>query len=340
MKILKKIENYSVLSEDTWTGRTDDTKNKDSFRWHQCVNLIDLNKVSVKNITHDGDGFCFLGFICDKGVEKNKGRTGTAFGPFSIRRAMANLPNIFEKKGNIYDAGNIHCLDGNLESAQDNLALAVTRILSLGLFPVVLGGGHEIAFGHYNGLKLFAEQNNKSFKTGIINFDAHFDMRPYDQGPSSGTMFRQIADSALQEGNEFSYFVLGIQKTSNTLSLFKKADESGVEYILARDIKEQNFDAITRRLDKFIEKQDSIYLTICSDGFSSAFAPGVSSPQPFGMNPEMVLQLIKYIIKSGKTISVDIAEVSPRFDEDNQTAKLASVVVYAIINTFLYPEEN
>jgi formiminoglutamase len=304
------------------------------------VELIDLNKTVKEEFQHTGPGFCFLGFSCDKGVEKNKGRVGTALGPFSIRRAMANLPYIFESKGQIYDAGNIHCMDGNLESAQHNLALAVTRILELGLFPIVLGGGHEIAFGHFNGLKKYTENHRNGSIPGIINFDAHFDLRPYDQGPSSGTMFRQIADELQEEEKHFSYFVLGIQKTSNTLNLFKKAEQLGVEYILARDIREHNMDKIKHQLDQFIEKHESIYLTICSDGFSSAYAPGVSSPQPFGMDPEIVLQLIKYIIKSGKTISVDVAEVSPRFDEDNQTAKLASVLVYAIVNTILNPEED
>jgi formiminoglutamase len=153
-------------------------------------------------------------------------------------------------------------------------------------------------------------------------------------------MFRQIADMHKEKGNSFSYFVLGIQKTSNTPNLFKKAEELGVEYILARDIKEQTLDGVKSRLDRYIARHDSIYLTVCSDGFSSAYAPGVSSPQPFGMNPEHVLELVKHIIQSGKTVSVDIAEVSPRFDEDNQTAKLASVVVYAIINTILNPEDS
>ena len=334
------IEKYSILSEDTWSGRTDDTSNPDAFRWHQCVQIVDLNTVKKEELQLSGKDFCFLGFSCDKGVEKNKGRVGTALGPFSIRRAMANLPNIFQSDGKLYDAGNIHCLDGNLESAQENMAHAVKRILELDMFPVILGGGHEIAFGHYKGLKQYSEQSGHPPNIGIINFDAHFDMRPYDQGPNSGTMFRQIADMNQEEGKEFSYFVMGIQKTSNTANLFKKADELGVEYILGRDMKEQNLDKITQRLDQYIEKHDHIYLTVCSDGFSSAYAPGVSSPQPFGMNPEIVIQLVKYIIKSGKTISMDIAEVSPRFDDDNQTAKLASVVVYAVINTILNPEEN
>jgi len=337
---MNKLEKYSLLSKDTWQGRIDDPKDPDSFRWHQCINLIDLNHVRKKDLPQKNRNFCFLGFSCDKGVEKNKGRVGTALGPFSIRRAMANLPANFEEQGNIYDAGNIHCLDGNLESAQQNLASAVEKILDLGLYPIVLGGGHEIAFGHFNGLKQYTKNHNHPKLPAIINFDAHFDMRPYDQGPNSGTMFRQIADMNQQENKNFSYFVLGIQKYSNTISLFKKAEELGVEYVLAKEIREYNLSAIKEKLHRFMAKHDHLYLTICSDVFSSAFAPGVSSPQPFGLDPEIALQLIKYVVQSGKTISVDIAEVSPRFDEDNHTAKLASVIVYALINTILYPEEG
>ena len=75
-----------------------------------------------------------------------------------------------------------------------------------------------------------------------------------------------------------------------------------------------------------------MYITICSDVFNSAYAPGVSSLQPFGMNPEIVLNLLKQIIKSKKVISLDVAEISPRFDSDNRSAKLVAVILYAIIN--------
>ena len=88
----------------------------------------------------------------------------------------------------------------------------------------------------------------------------------------------------------------------------------------------------SKNLDEFIAQNDCIYLTICSDVFSSAFAPGVSAPQPFGLHPEIGLKLIKHIAGSKKVISFDIAEVLPRFDEDNRTAKLAAIIIFAAIN--------
>jgi formiminoglutamase len=248
---------------------------------------------------------------------------------------MANLACHFHQRAALFDAGDICCIDSNLERAQDELAASVSRIYSLGLFPIILGGGHEIAFGHYKGIieSLLYPAGEKSI--GIINFDAHFDLRPFQSGGSSGSPFLQIADYCREKSLGFSYFCLGLQTYGNTRSLFKTADVLGVEYILAKEIDEKKLSPIYRKLKKYIKRHRHIYLSICVDVFSSAFAPGVSAPQPFGLHPEVVLKLVKYVIQSGKVVSVDIAEVSPRFDEDNQTAKLAAIIIYAVINTTL-----
>ncbi len=331
------MNRYSPISKDNWQGRIDDPADRDSWRWHQCVKLINLEDESFAlSLQENKIGFCFIGFSCDKGVEKNMGRVGTAMGPFSIRRAMSNLPVEFHDTAQLYDAGNIHCLDGCLEASQEALAKAVERILSLGLFPIVLGGGHEIAFGHYTGLSYFRKATKSTKQLGIVNFDAHFDLRPYNlNGPSSGTMFRQIADACQKEEQPFRYFVLGVQKYGNTVSLFKTAKELNTQYVLAKDMRPENFPAIEKQLDTFLSQIDEVYLTICSDVFSSAYAPGVSAPQPFGLEPEAVMDLMKHILRSRKVMSFDIAEVSPRFDDDNHTAKLASVLIYGLVNTLI-----
>ena len=333
--------NYSPIPKDFWTGRVDDIKDPDSYRWHQKVELLNLRDINVDLNLKEQKAFCIVGFSCDKGVENNLGRTGTALGPFSIRKELANLPDIFGSDARLFDAGNIHCLDGNLENVQRALSQITKNILDLGIMPIVLGGGHEIAFGHYNGIKSHLDKDLKVSlnNPGIINFDAHFDLRPYENGATSGTMFRQIADQCSADGREFSYFAMGIQRYGNTKSLFKIADTLKAEYILAKDIYEANWGNITGKLDLFIEKHKHIYLTVCSDVFSSAFAPGVSAPQPFGLNPDIVMRIMKYIIRTKKVISLDIAEVSPRFDEDNQTAKLASVLIYGLLNTILHDDK-
>jgi len=332
------FSNYHPPEAILWIGRVDDPKDFDSFRWHQIIELVDLSKEKIDIISKGSKGFCFLGFCCDVGVERNLGRTGASKGPSSIRQEMSNLSCSFSRNTRLLDAGDIYCINGDLSSAQEDLAKAVKIIRSMGLIPIILGGGHELAFGHYKGIIDSLKDENpktkhsKKLSLGIINFDAHFDLRPFVRVPSSGSMFSQIADFCQDRDIQFYYMCIGIQKHGNTMSLFKRADQLGVNYILAKDITDNTLPEIKQKIDSFLIAHEHIYLTICSDVISSAFAPGVSSPQPFGLQAETALTLIKHVVGSRKVISFDIAEVSPRFDEDKRTAKLAAIIVYAVVN--------
>lgn len=327
------VNSYYKPTEDSiWTGRIDSDTNYDAFRMHQWVQMIDLSK-SIGDLDKGKLGIVFLGFCCDEGVRRNLGRTGAAKGPQNIRKALSNLPCRFTQEVKLFDAGDILCEDGNLEESQKQLAHAVDKLLGLGLFPIVLGGGHEVAFGNYLGVLEHLNRKESKPKIGIINFDAHFDLRPYSLGCSSGTMFRQIADICESKELQYSYFCLGVQKHSNTIDLFKTADRLGAQYILAKDIVSSDNWSMLEKLDDFIKNNEQLYLTICADVFSSAFAPGVSATQPLGLDPEAVLKFVKYILRSNKVVSFDIAEVSPRFDLDNTTANLARVLIFAVIDT-------
>ena len=331
-----KLKNYQLTDTDFWKGRVDDLNDIESFRMHQVIHLLDLRKLEIENVEFSKFSICLIGFRSDEGIKRNLGRKGAINGPEYIRKEFSNLPVTFGKSIDLYDAGDIFCIENNMEEAQAQLSIAMKIILDNNMFPIVLGGGHEIAFGHYNGIVNHIEKNEKGKSNiGIINFDAHFDLRPYNDIGSSGTMFSQIADNCALDNRNFSYLCLGIQTSANTISLFKRADKLGVEHILAKDFTEANFENISIKINEFIDKHEHIYTTICSDVFNSAFAPGVSAMQPFGMHPETVLIFLKEIIKSNKVISLDIAEVSPRFDQDKRTAKLIAVIIYAIINTFV-----
>jgi formiminoglutamase len=324
--------NYKPAAEGAWSGRVDSASDFEAFRWHQWVKGIDLNEEGLASF--EGKlGIAFLGYCSDEGIKVNKGRTGAAKGPDSIRRELANLPCSFTREVQLFDAGNIFSENCTVEESQELLSKAVEKLMGLNLFPVVLGGGHEIAFGHFGGILNHMAKNQEVPKIGIINFDAHFDLRPYSDGGSSGSAFRQIADLTTDRGQHYSYFCIGIQRHSNTISLFKAARELNVDYILAKDIMPSGDWSAFEGLDDFLNLQDHIYITICSDVFSSAYAPGVSAVQPLGLDPEIVLKLIKYIVKSKKVVSFDIAEVSPRFDQDNITASLASVLIFALVNS-------
>ena len=316
---------------ECWQGRVDSETDYDTFRWHQWVKPLDLN---ADNPVYEGElGFAFIGFCSEQGVKRNKGRVGAALAPDFIRKQMSNLPCTFRQEVKLFDAGNVLCDEISLEKGQEILAAAVEKLLDLKLFPIILGGGHETTFGTFKGLTANLRKEHGVPDLGVINFDAHFDLRPYEKGSSSGTMFLQMADECKKEGMAYRYMPLGIQRHSNTIKLFKTAMELGVNYVLAKNFTTANYAGLLEKLDTFLYPCKNTYITICTDVFSSAFAPGVSATQSFGLDPEVVLPVIKHILRTRKVRAFDICEISPRFDQDNTTANLGAVLIFAVVDT-------
>ncbi|MGG4439290.1 formimidoylglutamase [Brevibacillus fortis] len=301
------------VSADLWTGRTDHTERRSSFRYHQIVEITDLDTLlAAKDRT-----VAIIGFECEEGVRRNQGRLGAAIAPNAIRQALASLPWKVEEGKRIVDVGNVTCQNEELEAAQEVLGNAVSTIFSKSMTPIILGGGHETLYGHYVGVR---NHIGKEASLGIINIDAHFDLRSYEVQPSSGTMFRQI----LEHDKKSSYLVLGIQRFGNTQELFDKADELSVRYVYEEEMTDARMDEITLSVSEFIEKHDHVMLTLCTDVLNAAFAPGVSAPSPFGLTPMVVRTLIRTVTAHKKTLSFDICEVNPVLDENGRTVKLGA----------------
>ena len=324
-----------MITEDTyrptpamvWSGRTDGVE-PDQLRWHQVITITDLLKEPLPPLLPHQKGMAFLGFACDEGVRRNKGRTGAAAGPASLRKAMANLPVHFNAQTILADAGDILCPGGELEKAQLALSETVQAVLTAGYMPLLLGGGHEIAYGHARGIRQFA----KGQRTGFINFDAHFDIRiPGAEGASSGTGFWQLAQDCKRSGEPFNYLALGIQKNGNTRQLFNIAGEEGAMYVSADAFHLNDKDTLFAAIQHFLGQVDKVYLTTCLDVFAAPFAPGVSAAAYNGILPGgLFLQCYREMLQSGKVAGADIAELNPSLDIGNRTAKLAADLVFEI----------
>ena len=325
---MKSIENYRQSDPLRWTGRIDDAEDPLAARVHQAVEVIDLRNLPL---AENGIlNLALLGFCVDEGVNRNMGRVGASDGPWAIRKELAKLPANFIGRARLVDAGDVFCLKRDLETAQVDLSEAVERLIRQGYFPLVLGGGHEIVYGHYNGLRSAISDGKPPI---LVNLDAHLDLRNFDSGGTSGTSFYQIATEHRQAGNPFDYICIGAQTYGNTRRLYMRAEELGVDVYDAKDITEGSKEFILKQVLERLAHHEHIYLTLDMDVLNAAHAPGVSSPQPFGLDPALFLFLVKGILSTGKVRSLDIAEVSPRYDADYQTAKLAAVILYAIINT-------
>ena len=314
---------YKPTDENIWTGRE---SSKDLYVY-QKVKQIDLE---IQNIpVTANNSFILLGYECDEGVRRNGGRPGSGKGPQAARSQLAKLPHHLDESTAIFDAGNVVCLGDDMEKAQSVLAEKVTQVLNNKGMPLLLGGGHDIAYGHYNGIKKHIERDQK---IGIINLDAHFDMRSNEIGNNSGTPFYQIAVECQDENPGFSYLCLGIRNDANDSILFQRAREWDVKYIEAELFHKENTSYVINKINEFCEELDFIYLTIDLDGFSSAFAPGVSAASPMGFSVDIALVAIHTIIATNKLISADVAELNPSCDRDDQTAKLAASLLHFIMH--------
>ncbi|MGP5141422.1 formimidoylglutamase [Vreelandella alkaliphila] len=306
------------LDMSLWTGRTDPEPN--SERWHQKIQPLSPAAAP---------GCALLGFESDAGVARNQGRTGAAQGPSALRKALA--PLAWHRTGPAYDAGNVRCEGDALETAQQALADRLAALLKAEHFPVVLGGGHEVAYGSWLGLaQHLADNGEKAPRIGIINFDAHFDLRDPSHVRSSGTPFTQIADECAKRGWPFRYACLGVSRAANTRALFNRAAQLGVMVREDRDFQPAHLECIRRDLERFMVRCDHLYLTIDLDVLPAGEAPGVSAPAARGVSLALIEPLIETIRDSGKLRLADLAELNPDHDIDSRTARAAARIVFQL----------
>ena len=309
---------YKPPQKSLWIGR-EDTPNGRLFQRIQMLDCTNLPEKLPKN------SIVLLGFASDEGVRRNLGRVGASQGPDSLRKALRNIPLSPEDTRAIFDAGDIGCIERDLESAQIFLGQTVKILREHGAFVIVLGGGHEVAFGHFQGLIQPAGID-------VINFDAHFDLRPLlpEQKGSSGTGFRQMHDFCQNKHLAFRYLCLGVQPFGNSHALFDYAKSTHTHYFVAETMATEVQDT-REAISEWLETAKSIYLTLCLDVFSASAAPGVSAPQALGLLPQTVLPFFKQILASGKVIGFDVAELNPLIDRDDQTAALGAYFIAEVL---------
>jgi agmatinase len=240
-------------------------------------------------------------------------RSGSREGPDAIRRASQSLEsydyyyNIDLADLGICDLGNLE-LGTNPSVASKAIKEAVIE-LPEGAIPICLGGEHSITPPIVEAL---AEQGG----LGIIVLDAHLDLRDEYGGTklSHACASRRI----LEIEKVRSFASMGIRSGSRDEFLFAK--ENDVPYFTSDAIHEKGMDKV---LDLALKSLDSerIYISIDIDALDPAYAPGTGSPEPFGLTPWDVRQVIKRFAQ--KIVGLDVNEVNPTYD-NGQTAILAA----------------
>lgn len=302
------MTNWQPASAALWQGRDDRAESPNALRLFQTITLSQTFSPEMYR-----EQIALLGFACDEGVKRNQGRTGAAGASDVLRKALANLAS-HDGHNRLVDLGNIVAQAPDLEGAQQALRNAVQRCQQENMHTFVLGGGHETAFAHGAGvLDAFPQA-----KVGIVNFDAHLDLRKAEQA-TSGTPFLQLAQLCDEQQREFHYACIGVSRAANTQALWDEAQRLGVTVV-----EDLHCDTAQAQLAQFIANLDVIYLTIDLDVLPVWEMPGVSAPAALGVPLATLLRLIEPLCRSGKLLAVDMVEFNPRFDDDGRAARVAA----------------
>lgn len=264
-----------------------------------------------------------IGFPCDLGVRRNSGRAGAAKGPDEIRRAFYRMTPPASRNAEFSRLLN-RCLDvGNLQGEaglkdlQEFLGAWVGRFLKSGATVVVLGGGHETAFGHFLGY-VHAET-----PVNILNIDAHPDVRPLLDGKGhSGSPFRQALEHPAQLCAH--YRVAGLLPHSTSESHLDYIREKGGDFFFREQVNSSS-------IVKLLEKDGSAMVSFDLDVLDQSCAPGVSAPSVYGLGQEIWLELAFQAGLRETVRSIDIVELNPRVDPDSRTARVAAMTLYRFL---------
>jgi formiminoglutamase len=264
-----------------------------------------------------------VGFPTDEGVRRNNGRPGAAAAPAEIRRYLARLTpdaragqSFVDLLEQTEDRGDVP-ISGVLEADQERLAALVADALERDVVVIVLGGGHETAFGHFLGYVRARKP------VSILNWDAHPDVRELKQGQGhSGSPFRQalLHPSKLCQG----YQVAGLLPQSTAAAHLAFLAEHRAQAIWR--------DGLTaERIASLYEASPPTMVSFDIDAVDQAWAPGVSAPATGGMSAELWLAAAFAAGKSLHAKSYDLVELNPNYDRDGKTARLAALTVWNLL---------
>ncbi len=260
-----------------------------------------------------------IGFPCDEGVRRNGGRVGAREAPDRIREWLYRLTPRQDMKfvrllGRMHDFGNLPVTD-HLDLAQKQLGEAVSACLAQGATPIVLGGGHETAFGHFLG---YAGANRR---VSIVNWDAHPDVRTLLEGRAhSGSPFRQALEH--DSGACSGYTVAGLLPHAVAAAHLGFLAERKASIVWRDDVTRERICALYDAL------ANDTFVSVDLDAVDQAYAPAVSAPATGGLTPELLFDAAFHAGRSPCVRSIDLVEVNPRLDRDDQTSRLAALAIW------------
>ena len=310
-----------------------------------CVAVIDSKKELQSELKNSSASFVILGVPEDIGVRMNGGNGGahTAFIP-ALKSFLNTQQNQFIDGNDILVLGYLDCLDdvydfdvsdrekGDLlvKAIDKELSNLIKTIVESGKTPIIIGGGHNNAYGNIKGLS-----EGKNQPVNVINLDAHTDLRRLEER-HSGNGFSY----ALQEGFINHYFMFGLHENYTPQYIFEMIHDSlNLEYNTFEELEvyqSTSFDGELQRAKNFIQEQPfGIEIDLdCIQHFPS------SAMTPSGFTPQQARRFTHYFGKLQNASYLHVCEGAPAVVKDEIANGQVGKYISYLISDFIKAKNN
>lgn len=294
-----------------------------------------------------------IGVPIDLGAD----RRGVDMGPSAMR--YAHLRQKLEKLGHtVNDTGNIEVpIAETCTIDEPNLkyidcivpmarraAGAVATSVAGGRFPLVLGGDHSLSLGSVRGAA-------KGKRLGLIWVDAHADFNTEKTTPSGNIHGMPLSalcgrgDMRLTRLWQENPVAVDPRRVAvvgaRDLDEGEKANlrEAGVMVMGMEQIDRLGMStAVERAIERVSQDVEGIYLSFDMDALDPRHAPGVGTPVAAGLTQREGHVAVELIGETGKLVGMDMVEVNPILDAQNQTASLAVEYVLSALGKRIWED--
>ncbi|MEX2202392.1 MAG: agmatinase family protein [Dongiaceae bacterium] len=288
----------------------------------------------------------FVGVPFDTGTTY---RPGTRFGPQAVRRISAVYDSYsvdggvdLQEELDMCDAGDVFVIPGNIEKTFDQVSMAISYIYQSGAFPIIVGGDHSLGYPNVRGIAPNIDGN-----VGIIHFDRHIDMQDMDMDERMHTTpwywttnghesvdhhgthhsHAHMHDVGLSNCPPKNLVQIGIGGWYGSRPGSKVARERGSSVLTMTDVEELGVKKTAEiALELAWKGAKAVYLSFDIDSIDPGFAPGTGTPEPGGFLPREALEMVRIIAREG-LCGMEVVEVSPPYDVNDNTAQLACRVI-------------
>jgi len=288
-------------------------------------------EIRPEALKESGARFAFLGVPFEEG---NIGKPGSEQGPRDMRfMSHEYFPYWFEYEVDIFadfvDCGDVRIPKVDPVTGHARTYKAVRTILEAGLVPVLCGGDHSITIP---ASKALSDHLGKGKSIGYLQLGAHLSMAEEWAGErnTSASVLARVTELPNVKAGHVAH--VGMRNSMNPKDWCDLAKERGVRIHTMNEIVDNGVDAVIERAADAVWKgTDAQYLSIDMNILDSSAAPGVTSPEPGGLEAREMMRVANHIGTRGSIGVIDLTELCPVVDTNGITTKLGACFLLRLV---------